>query len=234
MSPSTPHHLRRPRRHADVLPVRQRRREDGVDAPRRRRQIPSGRPGQHGDGSPRDRAGAGDEGHRASARRACTPQRLHVRHTGELRHHDAGDAPGPPLQQLRREPRREPPEPDAGTQVAYSLFMAKTSAVYNVGWIGDSYDGIVLPALGPLRRSIVQWGIKFVGYPYVYAGEWGLARSEPSALGGQPVPGFDCSGCRGGCCARATAGTGTCLPRGRTPDGRFPSVPRRTWRAPAI
>jgi len=80
------------------------------------------------------------------------------------------------------------------TQVAYSLYMAKTDAPANVGWISAQYDGIVLPALGPLRRSIVQWGIRFVGYPYVYAGEWGFARSEPSALGGQPVPGFDCSG----------------------------------------
>jgi cell wall-associated NlpC family hydrolase len=80
------------------------------------------------------------------------------------------------------------------TQVAYSLYRAKTYAVYQVGWVSDQYDGIELPALGPLRRAIVQWGIRFVGYPYVWGGEWGLANQEPSALGGQSVPGFDCSG----------------------------------------
>ena len=81
------------------------------------------------------------------------------------------------------------------TQVAYSLFMAKTSAVYNVGWIGDSYDGIVLPALGPLRRSTCSgasssWATRMC----MRANGDGGGRSEPSALGGQPVPGFDCSG----------------------------------------
>ncbi len=80
------------------------------------------------------------------------------------------------------------------TQVAYSLYKAKTYSVGQVGWISDQYDGIELPALGPLRRAIVQWGIRYVGYPYVWGGEWGLASKEPAGLGGQSVPGFDCSG----------------------------------------
>ena len=40
---------------------------------------------------------------------------------------------------------------------------------------------------------IVRWGLKAVGLPYVWGGEWGGAN-PPAALGGQPVPGFDCSG----------------------------------------
>ena len=80
------------------------------------------------------------------------------------------------------------------SQVAYSLYRAKTLPSWAVQNLNTQYGNIELPPLGPRRRAIVQWGIKYVGYPYVYAGEWGFTRSEPAALGGQPVPGFDCSG----------------------------------------
>jgi cell wall-associated NlpC family hydrolase len=42
--------------------------------------------------------------------------------------------------------------------------------------------------------GIVRWGIRYAGYPYIWGGEWGLETKEPSALGGQPRSGFDCSG----------------------------------------
>ena len=80
------------------------------------------------------------------------------------------------------------------TQVAYSLYRAKTLYSWVIPNLITQYSNIELPALGPTRRAIVQWGIRYVGYPYVYAGEWGFNTSEPAALGGQPVPGFDCSG----------------------------------------
>jgi cell wall-associated NlpC family hydrolase len=51
-----------------------------------------------------------------------------------------------------------------------------------------------LPFLGKRMLRVVRWGTRFVGYPYIWGGEWGLDRDEPSALGGQPRPGFDCSG----------------------------------------
>jgi len=79
-------------------------------------------------------------------------------------------------------------------QVAYSLAKASTLAPGDVTWIADQYDGIVLPKMGPSRLDIVRWGIRFVGYPYVWGGEWGLGSPEPIGLGGQPVAGFDCSG----------------------------------------
>jgi len=78
-------------------------------------------------------------------------------------------------------------------QVAYSLYKATTLPSWVVPWVSDQYDGIVLPKMGPKRRAIVRWGVRYVGFPYVWGGEWGLEK-PPSALGRQPVPGFDCSG----------------------------------------
>jgi cell wall-associated NlpC family hydrolase len=79
-------------------------------------------------------------------------------------------------------------------QVAYSLYRAKTQYSWNLDDLRTEYSHIVLPHLGPKQRKIVQWGVRYVGYPYVWGGEWGFDRTEPAALGGQPIPGFDCSG----------------------------------------
>jgi cell wall-associated NlpC family hydrolase len=79
-------------------------------------------------------------------------------------------------------------------QAAYSLWRAKTLESWVVPYLRGQYDGIVLPHMAPHRRAIVEWGMRFVGYPYVWGGEWGLARQGPAAFGSQPVPGFDCSG----------------------------------------
>jgi cell wall-associated NlpC family hydrolase len=87
-----------------------------------------------------------------------------------------------------------PRSPLTRAQVAYSLYRAATVSPYSVTTLQDEYRTIVLPPLTPVQFQIVQWGVKYVGYPYVWAGEWGLNAPEPSGLGGQPVPGFDCSG----------------------------------------
>lgn len=87
-----------------------------------------------------------------------------------------------------------PTIPLARKQVAYSLWRASTLEQWVVPYVAEQYRGIELPKMGPSRRAIVDWGLRYVGYPYVWAGEWGFASPEPAALGGQPVPGFDCSG----------------------------------------
>ena len=86
-----------------------------------------------------------------------------------------------------------PKSPLTRAQVAYSLYKAATLPSWVVPWVSEQYDGIVLPKMGPKRQAIVRWGVKVVGLPYVWGGEWGGAN-PPAALGGQPVPGFDCSG----------------------------------------
>jgi cell wall-associated NlpC family hydrolase len=79
-------------------------------------------------------------------------------------------------------------------QVAWSLYRATTLESWVVPYLEDQYAGIVLPKMSAGRRAVVDWGVRFVGYPYIWAGEWGLETPSPSAFGGQPGPGFDCSG----------------------------------------
>jgi len=87
-----------------------------------------------------------------------------------------------------------PTTPLNRAQVAFSLFHALTVPPEYVKELAGEYGSIVLPRMSGRVRAIVQWGIRFVGYPYVWGGEWGKTSPEPLALGGQPVPGFDCSG----------------------------------------
>jgi hypothetical protein len=79
-------------------------------------------------------------------------------------------------------------------QVAYSLFRALTEPPHAADHLAAEYGAIELPPLSPQMIDVVQWGIRYVGYPYIWAGEWGKSTPEPGALGGQPIAGFDCSG----------------------------------------
>jgi cell wall-associated NlpC family hydrolase len=87
-----------------------------------------------------------------------------------------------------------PSQPMPRAQVAYSLFRAATQPSWTVPELQTEYANVELPRLGAARRRLVQWGIRYAGYPYVWGGEWGKSKPEPAALGGQPIPGFDCSG----------------------------------------
>jgi cell wall-associated NlpC family hydrolase len=83
-----------------------------------------------------------------------------------------------------------PTTPMSRAQVAYSLYRAVTQPSWNVPSLIEQYQDIELPALTPDQAQIVQWGVKYAGFPYVWGGEWGFA----TASYGQATPGFDCSG----------------------------------------
>ncbi|HEX3300929.1 MAG TPA: NlpC/P60 family protein [Actinomycetota bacterium] len=87
-----------------------------------------------------------------------------------------------------------PPDAMSRAQVAYSLAHATTLPSWAVPNLLGQYKTVQLPHLGPRMRAVVQWGIRYAGYPYVWGGEWGFDKPEPLALGGQPRSGFDCSG----------------------------------------
>jgi cell wall-associated NlpC family hydrolase len=88
----------------------------------------------------------------------------------------------------------DPHDAMSRSQVAYSLWRATTQPSWAVPDLLAQYANVELPHLGPRATDIVQWGIRYAGYPYVWGGEWGLDSPEPLALGGQPRSGFDCSG----------------------------------------
>ncbi len=83
-----------------------------------------------------------------------------------------------------------PTTPLSRAQVAYSLYRAATQPSWNVPELIAQYQDISLPSLTPDQQAIVQWGVRYAGFPYVYGGEWGI----PTSSYGQAVPGFDCSG----------------------------------------
>lgn len=79
-------------------------------------------------------------------------------------------------------------------EVAWSLYRATTVDAGYVTWVGDQYTDVVLPNLSQKKRAIVDFGLKYVGYPYVWGGEWYKRTPSGYCCGGQPVGGFDCSG----------------------------------------
>jgi hypothetical protein len=86
-----------------------------------------------------------------------------------------------------------PDTPLSRAEVAWSLYRAATMPP----WLPASlaaYQDIRLPNLGPAKQRIVRFAIDYVGYPYVYGGEWYEASPAGYCCGAQPVGGFDCSG----------------------------------------
>ena len=78
-------------------------------------------------------------------------------------------------------------------EVAWSLYRAATAPA----WVRDSlapYATMELPNLGPKLQSVVSFATEYVGYPYVWGGEWHQPTSAGYCCGSQPVGGFDCSG----------------------------------------
>ena len=122
-----------------------------------------------------------------------------------------------------------PTTPLSRAQVAYSLFRAVTQPSWNVPSLIEQYQDIELPTLTPDQQQIVQWGVKYVGYPYVWGGEWGF--TTPSY--GQTVPGFDCSGLTWWLLRASDDAYWRVSPRVRTSGGTCRSAHRRTWRRSA-
>ncbi len=108
-------------------------------------------------------------------------------------------------------------------EVAWSLYRAATMPSWMPGELAG-YATITLPNLGPARRRIVQFGIQYVGYPYVYAGEWDAPTAAGYCCGAQPVGGFDCSGITWWVMKAAAGGWDNVPPR----DYRGWSLPERS------
>jgi len=78
-------------------------------------------------------------------------------------------------------------------EVAYSLWKAKTAAQWQLDKL-IPYRDISLPVQAASKLAVAEFGFKYVGYPYIWAGEWYKKSPSGYCCGSQPKGGFDCSG----------------------------------------
>ena len=84
------------------------------------------------------------------------------------------------------------------SEVAWSLYQAwlvHTTESSKIGELQqDGFMNIHLGPISPAMRKVVEFGLRYVGYPYMYAGEWGSPTPASYCCGAQETGGFDCSG----------------------------------------
>jgi NlpC/P60 family/S-layer homology domain len=98
-------------------------------------------------------------------------------------------------------------------EVAWSLFRAATQP----SWMHDSlsrYADMRLPNLTKKMQSVVGFAVRYVGYPYVWGGDWHEPAPSGYCCGYQPVGGFDCSGATWWVMKHALGGWDNTPPRG--------------------
>ncbi len=87
--------------------------------------------------------------------------------------------------------RREltPRQKISRAEVAYLLRRAHSVSgrLYGIA----KYADLTLPPLSTRQRQILGYAFRYIGYPYVWAGEW---PTKSSPYGPQAAGGFDCSG----------------------------------------
>ena len=74
-------------------------------------------------------------------------------------------------------------------EVAY--MFRKAYAASGSLWGIPKYAAVTLPPLSARQKQVLQYAFKYVGYPYIWAGEW---PTKNSPYGAQAAGGFDCSG----------------------------------------
>jgi cell wall-associated NlpC family hydrolase len=84
-----------------------------------------------------------------------------------------------------------PTEPIDRGEIAYMFYRAYKLAtdwqLYGLAGYGD----ITFPPLSERQKQITRFALKFIGYPYIWAGEYPTPNSP---YGTQKAGGFDCSG----------------------------------------
>ena len=78
-------------------------------------------------------------------------------------------------------------------EVAYSLWRAATTSRYEISPL-EAYQDITLPAVDLAKRRFIEFGMRYIGYPYVWGGDWYEKSPSGYCCGAQPQGGFDCSG----------------------------------------
>jgi len=78
-------------------------------------------------------------------------------------------------------------------EVAWSLYRATTAPDWMGDWLAP-YADLELPNVSAKMLRVIEFGVRYVGYPYVWGGEWADATPSGYCCGYQSVGGFDCSG----------------------------------------
>jgi cell wall-associated NlpC family hydrolase len=79
---------------------------------------------------------------------------------------------------------------------AHALYRAHRVKVAQSWRLQDAarYREVVLPAMGDARQTATEFALSYVGWPYVYAGEWYRRSPSGYCCGPQAQGGYDCSG----------------------------------------
>ena len=91
---------------------------------------------------------------------------------------------------------RGPNMPASRAEAAYSFAKLLTLPTWKLDGVRSAADAFVAPSLNDWQTSVLSRGLRFVGYPYVWAGTSERRQklwAEAAALVDAPA-GFDCSG----------------------------------------
>lgn len=84
-----------------------------------------------------------------------------------------------------------PSQPIDRAEVAYMFYRAyKLASGWQLYGLAG-YKDVSFPPLSDRQKQIVRFALKYVGYPYIWAGEY---PTKNSPYGAQAAGGFDCSG----------------------------------------
>jgi cell wall-associated NlpC family hydrolase len=86
---------------------------------------------------------------------------------------------------------RLPNDPAPRAEVAYSVAQILRLSELEMSNVEEAASSFALPVLTPWQRRVLTTAVGFIGYPYVWGGEF--ERPE-SPFGAQAQGGFDCSG----------------------------------------
>jgi len=83
-----------------------------------------------------------------------------------------------------------PTDPMGRDEVAYIFWKALTINSWTIAGLAN-YDTVQLPPLSGRQKQVIAFALKYVGYPYIWGGEY---PTPDSPYGHQAHGGFDCSG----------------------------------------
>jgi cell wall-associated NlpC family hydrolase len=86
---------------------------------------------------------------------------------------------------------RLPSDPAPRAEVAYSVARILRLPEWETSNVEEAASSFELPVLTPWQRRVLMTAVGFIGYPYVWGGEF---ERRESPFGAQPQGGFDCSG----------------------------------------